>query len=517
MVKTVITLLTATISATAFAQTPKATPKAKAKPAAVATPAPTPAPVVKQATKSITLSQKTVAELILKQGYKTKETNYTYEMLRKNMTDVLRKYDWQLDIASGFEKDKSASMLTTTNQTFATYDRYTTTASLNKPFTTGTTLGIALNRLSQSVEWNTTPANPPPSEQTLDSAGITLEQALLGNFFGVADRGIVNNAELTYQASEIARADELENQVLAGLRQFWLSYVAQESFREAVNSRDRYQKLVDAVKRKTSLGYSNPGDLPQVQAEFEGREQKVKTTSYEYLKSMEDLLTMLAIDPTTEIKFEIPSTIPPVPKLAPKKVEELRAIRSQKLRVDAAEENLSAQNSLAYPTLNFVGKAYTSGQGDSAGDSFSDLASGSYPKYYVGLRLAYNFGSGSQSENIVNAKLNRDLQSTVLTRQTQETTDTEGQTERRVQSLYDITLSSQRQKDFRERASQELNRSYSQGRTDISILITAMNNFFDSEVTYLRALGDYAISLNEWASVRDELIPDNAPTTDYKE
>lgn len=492
MVKSIITLLTATISASAWAQAP----------------APT---AISSSKKTITLNQKTVAELVLKQGYKTKEVNLEFQRLRLDPIRALSAYDWKVLIESGFEKDKSASLLTGTSQSVATYDRYQTKASLSKPFTTGTTLGLELSRLSQKVEWDTLPAQVPPSEQTLDSAGVTLEQALLGNFFGVADRGIVNAAEKNYQASEITRADELEGAVLESLRQFWDSYVAQESFREAVNSRDRYQKLVDAVRRKTSLGYSNPGDLPQVQAEFETREQRVKTTSSEYLKSTENLLTMLALDSDTEIKFEIPTEIPPVPKLPAKKVEDLRAIRSQKLRVEAAEESLKAANSSSYPTLSLVGRAYTSGVDETAEGSFSDLSSGNRPKYYVGLKFQYNFGSGLQEETIVNNRLNRDLQTSILSRRLQETMDIETQTERRVQSLYAITLSSQRQKQFRERASQELNRSYAQGRTDISILITAMNNFFDAEVNYLRALGDYAIALNEWASVRDELIPDDAP------
>lgn len=495
MVKTFIALLTATASTMAFAQAPTATP------------ASTPS-----SGKVITLNQKSVAELVLKQGYKTLEVNLTAQTLRLKPAEILSTYDWRVLLETGFSKDKSIGLLQGPTPSDATYDRYTTTAKLTKPFTTGTLLGLELTRLSQKIDFDTLPVNAPPDEQTADLAGITLEQSLLGNFFGRADRATVNAAELAYQASELKRADDLENAVLDALRQFWNTYVSQESFREAVNSRDRYKKLVDAVKRKTSLGYSNPGDLPQVQAEFEAREQRVKTTSYEYLRSLENLITMLALEPGTDVKFEIPKDVPAVPKLTPKKPEELRIIRSQKLNAQAAEETLNAANSLSWPSLKFVGQAYTSGQDDTAEGAFSQLSSGTRPKYYAGLRFEYNFGSGLQEERIINARLNRDLQSTVLTRQLREIADTETQTERRVQSLYAITLSSLRQKEFREKASQELNRSYSQGRTDISILITAMNAFFDSEVAYLKALGDYATSLNEWAAVRDELIPDDAPT-----
>lgn len=467
------------------------------------------------APKEITLSQKTVAELVLKQGPKTQEVNLKYQQFRLSPIQTLSAYDWKLLAESGFEYDKSVSLLTSFTQNNNKYERYKTTVSLQKPFTTGTFLGLELSRLSQKATYDAFISNPPPSQQTLDLAGLTLEQSLLGNFLGAADRGNVNAVELTYQANNVTRANELEDVVLQSIRQFWNAYVSQENFKEAVKSRDRYKKLVDAVKKKTSLGYSNPGDLPQVQAEFETREQKVKTTSTEYLTNVENLLTLLNLDPGTEVKFEVPKAIPPVPKLAEKKIEDLREIRSQKLKLEAARESLSAAESTSYPTLNFVGKLYTTGVDESAESSYSELMSGSRPKYYAGIKFQYNFGSDIQNETIINRKMTKDLEESRLRRQLLEAQDREQQAQRKVHTTYAIALSSEKQMGFREKASQELNRSYSQGRTDISLLITAMNNFFDTEVQYSRAVGEYAIALNEWAATRDELIPDDESSEQY--
>lgn len=467
--------------------------------------------------QTITLSQKSVAELVLKQGPKTQEVNLKYQQFRLAPAIALSAYDWKLGAETGYQYDKSIGLLqSSTAPTNNKYESYLTTLTLQKPFTSGTLLGVELKRTSQKAEGDGLSATPPIAQQTADSAGLTLEQSLLGNFFGAADRGTVNAAELTFEANNVARADELEGVVLDAIRQFWNAYVAQENFKEAVNSRDRYQKLVDAVKRKTSLGYSNPGDLPQVQAEFETREQKVKTASTDYIAAVENLVTLLALDPGTEVKFDVPKTIPAVPKLVEKKVEDLRAIRSQKLKVDAAKESLSAANSSSYPTLNLVGKAYTTGQDENSDGSYSEMVGGTKPRYYVGLRFAYNFGSDIQNETVLNKKMAKDLEETVLKRQLAESGNLEAQAQRKVQETYAIALSTEKQKGFREKASQELNRSYNQGRTDISVLITAMNNFFDSEVQYSQAVGNYAIALNEWAAARDELIPDDSGTEDYK-
>lgn len=462
-----------------------------------------------QAPKSIVLSQKKVAELVLQQGPKTQEVNLKFQQFRLGPAQAMAAYDWKLLAETGFEYDKTVSLLTSFTQNNNKYERYKTSVSLQKPFTTGTLLGLELNRLSQKADYDAFITNPPPSQQTLDTAGITIEQSLLGNFLGKADRGIVNAAELTYQANNVTRANELEDVVLQAIRQFWNTYVSQENFQESINSRDRYKKLVDAVRRKTSLGYSNPGDLPQILAEFETREQKVKTASIEYLANLENLITLLNLEAGTEIKFDVPKAIPPVPKLADKKVEDLRDVRSLKLKVAAAKESLSAVESTSYPIVNFVGKVYTTGVDESSQNSYSEAVSGTRPKYYAGVKLQYNFGSDIQNETIINKKLTKDLEETRLQRQLLEAQDRQLQAQRKVHATYAIALSTEKQKSFREKASQELNRSYTQGRTDISLLITAMNNFFDSEVQYSRAVGEYAIALNEWAAARDELIPDD--------
>lgn len=470
-----------------------------------------------QAPKDITLTEKSVKELVLKQGPRALEVNLRYQQFRLDPVRTLSAYDWNVLAETGWEYDKSASLLSTGTSINPRVERYRTTMSLQKPFTTGTLLGIELNSLSYNVDTSGYTSNPPPSDQNLDVAGIALEQAIWGNFLGVADRATINAADLTYEANTIFRANELEDVVLEAVRQFWNSYVAQETYKEAINSRERYKTLVDAVKRKSSLGYTNPGDLPQVQAEYETREQRVRTTTTDYKRNIENLLTLLGLDSDVKVQFEIPKEIPAVPRFAVVKMENLRAMRSQKLRTEAALESLNASESLKYPTLKLVGRAYTSGFGVNAQDSYSELTSGTHPKYYVGLKFQYNFGSGIQDETVLNRKLTKILEETRLQRLIMESEDLLTQAERQTQTAYDITLSTKRQRDFRERASRELNRSYGQGRTDISILITSLNNFFDSEVQYFRALGDYAIALNQWAAARDELVSDELAVGSFED
>ncbi len=463
------------------------------------------------APKKIRLSQKDVAELVLKQGSKTKETNLEYLQNRLAAAEVLTKYDWKLAVNAGYLFDKTHTFSPNMPDT-SKHEKHPTDITLTKPIAlTGTILGIEIHRLSQraDVAAPTPPATAAPAQQTQDNYGITIEQPLLGNFLGLADRAAVNAAETTYQATEILRANALEDVVLDTIRLFWDTYVAQDNFKESVASRDRTKKLLDSVKRKTSLGYSAPGDLSQTQAQYEIREQNVKSASVTYLKNMDNLLTSLGLEPGSEIEFAVTESVPPVPKLSPVKTDDLRVIRSQRLKLTAAEESLAASKSSGYPNLAFVGKVYTTGTDETSDGSYSEAASGKHPQYYAGLKLEYNFGSDIQTERIINKKAMKELEESRLARQLLESSDGLVQAERRVQSTYAIAQSAVKQREYLDKAVQELNRTYAQGRTDIKTLIDVMNNYFTAEVSLSRAIGDYQIALNELAASRDELISES--------
>ncbi|MNL51997.1 hypothetical protein D3C87_1751370 [compost metagenome] len=142
--------------------------------------------------------------------------------------------------------------------------------------------------------------------------------------------------------------------------------------------------------------------------------------------------------------------------------------------------------------------------------------SGDKPLYYIGLRFNYYFGSDVQNERIVASKLKKDFADITLRQNYQNATDIEAQAGRRVQAFYAIAQSAEKARTYREKAVTELTRTFNQGRTDISVLIDAMNKFFNSEIVYSQAVGDYQTSLNEWAASRDELIPDDSSTANVK-
>lgn len=455
---------------------------------------------------ALNLSQQDVASLVLKQGPKVKEVNLKYQQYGLAPVQSHSAYDWKLTAETGYEYDKTENL---SFSGYSKYERLKNKLNLSKALLTGTNLSLDLARTAQKADVTTaSTSTTAASLLTLDSLTFTVEQALWNNSFGRSDRAAIRKADLDYKALSTLRVNELEDVVLETLRAFWNAYVTQENFKESLASRERYEKLVSAVKRKNAVGYTSPGELAQVQAEYESRIQTVKTASIEYLKATDLLLTLLDLPSGSEINFIVPTEIPSVPKLNSYKLDELRAIRSQNLKVTAAEDAVTSAQSKNHPTLNLVAKAGATGMSDTGDASYSELASGSRPLYYAGLKFQYNFGSGVQDEDYINKRLALDQEQTKLHRMRQEETNKELESERKVNAAYVIAMSAKVQKGLREKAMQELNRSFNQGRTDISALIDSMNKFFASEIQYVRAIGDYQIALNEWASTRDELIPD---------
>ncbi len=463
-----------------------------------------------QAASELKLSPQDVAEKVLSSAYKTQEINLNSQLGELATATARAPLDWQLEVASGIESDKLRSFQYYNKDLKSDY--YKTDLALKKPFSTGTTITAMYSRYELKSELSPFITPQRPERQYLDQYGLEFEQNLLYDMFGTATRATIKAADENYEATKIIRADSLEDLVLESIQLYWQTYVAQINFREALAARDRYKQIIDVVKRKSRLGFANPGEYPLVQAEFESRERLVKSTSNEYLESLEKLQTLLKLPKEQDILFDAPQNLPPVPKLKPVNVDNLRSVRSSKSKIAAVKNELHAAKWESYPVLAFEAKYYASGVAELAQDSYSDMLANKYPNYYVGLKLQTTFGSDSQSETIRNRTIAKTLEETTLNRKLAEIDEGLNSIEREVQANYAIAKSTEAEKNFREKAVQDLTKAYSQGRTDINVLVDNLNRFFDSQVLYAKSLGNYHIALNKWAATRDELLPDDQPS-----
>lgn len=448
------------------------------------------------------LSQKEVAEMVLKQNRDVQVVNLNSELSKTDLTRARSNFDWKLDASTSFLDDQAESISNTELEKSETLQN---SVSVKKSLPTGTSITAELSRNSnrRTVEPST------ETSYTSDSAGIKVSQSLLKNSFGSKDRSLLRAAEKDFDSSQLLRADRLQDLVLDGIRKFWEAYVSQETFQESLNSRERYKQLVAAVRKKASYGYTSPGELSQVEAEYEVREQNVKTESAKYLAAIDGLKTFLNVGKDQEIELIVSRDIPNLPKLANVDLEQLRLVKSKRLGLEASDEKISAAKSDTLPELALEGRVYRTGLDNNPEGSFSELSSGTRPQYYVGLSLSHQFGSGIQRQDLESKKISKNVATIELQKSLAELADKENDIKRRSQAAYALAVSTKEQIRLREKALQELTRSYNQGRTDISIFIEAMNRYFNAQISHISALGNYNIVLNEWAAFRDELISES--------
>lgn len=467
----------------------------------------TPTTAAPASVEKMRLSQNDVAALVLSRSDRAVEANLNSELPRVDLARVQKTYDWFLSGQTGFERSRFESLSGYGNiedQTLAT------SMMLSKAWQTGTKSSLEWRRNSYRSEYS--PLSPAftnmPAEQTQDIFGVSIEQSLWRNAFGYSDRRKVRAASMDYHAATITRAQDLQDAVLAGLKSFWGAFIAQELVKQSSQSIERYEKLVNTVRRKSSFGYSLPGELAQTQAELESKKQLLKSNSLDYLQQTDSLLEYLGLPPNKEIDFATHVELTPPPRLNPVDITTLRAYKAQAMRLESSTIKAEASSSDEHPNITLVGQVYGAGLEKQASDSVGEALSGSHPKYYVGVRFEHNFGSGAQSEETVSIKIQADLAKIRLERMKNQVEINLLNAERDAKVKYAQVQSTKEQLTLRERAMNEMNKAYTQGRTDITNVIEAMNRMFDIEVSYSRAIGDYQISLAQWVSLRDELIPD---------
>ncbi len=461
---------------------------------------------------TITLTPAQIPNLALKQGLDTQSEILREQQNRLSFAEIRKLYDFQLtgDIGTQTSKFENVS-----NTSYLGDSTTTANIKLAKAFSTGTTLSLEYNKLSQRAELAPTSLALGNYEQNI--AVLSLEQNLWRNFFGISARADLHAVEVGLKASKIAEISNLQDVVLTAVRAYWSAYVAQETFQESVRSRDRYQKVVASVKKKTNYGYNSPGDLSQAQAELESREQIVKTSSINYLAAIDQLITLLNLPSGSEFKFVIPEKVPPPPEKMPDvNVETLRPIQASQLRLESANELLTSAHSNSYPDVSLVARYAVQGLDQNQTESYNELTSGTRPRYYIGLRLQYNFGSDYQHEFEINRRINQKLADLDLQKRRLLLMDAKNNLLRQIQGSYAILVSTETQRGYREKASVELSRSYGQGRTDIAILIESLNKYFDAEVQTTRAIGNYQTALSEWKAFQDQLVVENEKTETTK-
>jgi outer membrane protein TolC len=445
-----------------------------------------------------------VAEQVLKNNYRSREVSLSVKVARIQLLRAEQVFDWQLQ-AEAYRED---SRFEPFNGLPFNRGQNVLSQSLNlqKLFATGTTL--ALSVLHTSTEFDLTTGSVLPPTVNVWTSNISLTQSLWRNYFGQGSRNELKAQENLFEVAKLQRLEDLENVVLDGLRRFWALVVAQASLDEALRTKERYEQLLKNVRRKQSLGFTNPGELAQVEAELESRNQGIYRAEVSLKEAKEGFRTYMALGPDEPLELAYLKDFEKVKAFSREdfSLEEIRPVKIANLRLKASELSRQAAAANRGPELALVGQYGLAGVDKSTQIAQEEWLRGERPKAYLGVRMQWEWGSGWREGDYESKSAAFEQEQWRHKRLLLEIQDQKRLLEKRLDVQYALIQSLLQQRQFRQKAMRELNQSYQLGRVEIRTLIDSMNLAYATEIDLLRAFGDYQIAIAEWLAMKDELI-----------
>ena len=454
----------------------------------------------------ISIDPQFVVDRILGEGRLAKQIELQAQQAYTAYYLTFASYDWRLAGTASYEDSRRQYLTGGGNLR----DKTTVWDVLvSKRIPTGTNFDLGFIRTIQDSTFRPGSSSLRNSYASYDVGELTVTQDLLGNFFGFAERKANRAAETLVQAAELQKKENQESLVLDALRQFWDTFVARESLREAIAQRDRYEALVKEVESKTRLGFANAVDLPKARAEFNTQIRGVKQASFDYLRNLDLLLTAMRMqeNPDREIRFALKEEMPPVPTMLMPPVEQLRSVEISEMQMESAKLTNSAVTMGAdLPELKLVGKGTLTGLENAPSKSFPAMTSGDHPVYSIALTLNYRFFSDQVKANKNQAGVAYELAFNSYLKSKEDIRSSVGTAMENVRFTYAAAISAEEELKQWTSAVKAQENSYRQGRLDFSQFIQDYNSYYRARSNRLRTLGDYHIALHAYAAAVDQLV-----------
>ncbi|MCM2282916.1 MAG: TolC family protein [Bdellovibrionaceae bacterium] len=452
------------------------------------------------------LSPQQVVDLTLSKGRAVRAAELQAQRSYLGLETARSVFDLTLTSSFGYESDEAESLTGFSNPKDQTS---TFAAQLSKKMSSGTTLTLGYDHTRQSSVLSSFTAQTRNPNATENILTFGVRQNLLRNYFGLGDRLAVEAAETSVRVALEGREENLEQVILEVMTLYWDAYVAQQQLKENVAARDKYEQLVKNTRRKSSFNLSTPGELPRLEAEYDGAEARVKASATVYLGAIDRLTTAIQMPTGDDIEFDIPVDLPPVPQLIAKDVDTLRSVRVARASFENTERDLRAVKVNGLPQLDLVASAKSTGV-DVGGDAATaEMVSGTKPTYFIGVELSTPLDSGLLRGGIADRTVAVEQGRLTMESSRDTARDTLRAAERTVIADYAIARANIDAVEKRARVVRELESSYRQGRQPLVELIRSYNELFSAQLEKARAVGNYHVSLNRLAAARDELVTNN--------
>ena len=455
---------------------------------------------------SLTLSQDLVVKKVLENSLEYQKIQASETKPMQNLAKAEAFLDWQLFVNADCESHEKNTLNIFENPF---QEKCQILSGIGKTFLTGTQLKIHYSHIQWEREF--TPEfkkiNISPNSTVTQQLGLTVEQDLLRNIFGSEDRLKLNIASTQTEVHKLKLIEETEDLILQTIRQFWLTYISHLSLKLKLSKKKDYAELAKITKEKNKYGYVNPGELSQIQAEWEHAKTEVILQKINYEDELKKLLNLLNIKHTDTVHF-ITNKKPPAPPIFNKDLPQTsRRVLLMQKNLLVQEQQLKMQKSSTWPTLKLFGSYGVGGYEKDLSSAFEGLRERRNRNHSIGLKFSYPLPSTRTRANRVefseHAVEAGELEVEITKKEFERLIES---TKENLQALYLVLRTSEKIHQLRARSYKEIRKAFLQGRLDVFRLISAKEFTLLSEMEKARLKSQYYQALASAYAVRDQLI-----------
>ncbi len=324
----------------------------------------------------------------------------------------------------------------------------------------------------------------------------SLKEALTQNWALKA----IQSGEEAVQWLYYEKAEEL---ALRSVRQYWKTYLAQVSWLKSQEGLKTYQQLVRQIANKQKYNFLNPGEGPQVLAEYENLQQKADSQKQNYEREKKALFLFLQ-KPAEDYDLKFKTLPSPPPTFSKIKIDSVRGVQMRAQQITERELKWRSHRVQLFPDIRFISQG---GLIPASAGSRKDLSFSRKNSFYeLGVSLNWNLFSKSFYEKAHQERYQLEEDKIDMEIFKKEIENQMDSLKEEISVSYKNIYRAERANSYQKKAFKELKRSFDQGRVDIFELIRAENKLRESELRKASALSEYSLLNLQFLALKDQLV-----------
>ncbi len=334
-----------------------------------------------------TLSLEDVTRLALQNNFDIQLAQYDAQIARSKQGEAESIYDTIFEAEVKY-RDNQKARTTTILGTKNLENDYN--LSLSKKFSTGTKIDVDM---TNARDWSNSvfvTLNP-----SYDSAfGVTLEQELGKNFFGIQDRGTVKLTKLDIENSRYTSLEKIEESVAEAQKAYWDIVLHRERLRVEQKMVEQAKKLFDIHTAKEKSGLLEIPELLASEANYKQRVNEFLSAEND-VKTKENVLRLLLniTGDSTEIKpaqsLSLPEKTEEVSQSLKKAFSNRQDYKKVKNDIKSRDIKVSMGKNNLWPEINLEASFARNGIGDHFNEAMKNISQEDNPESFIGVNFSF--------------------------------------------------------------------------------------------------------------------------------